>query len=232
VLAVGFAILFGAGAGLVNAFLVNVLNIMSFIATIGMSSVWMGIGYVATGARAVPVPESFWALGTYRLFNIIPLPFIIMLLLYLIYGGVLTQTGMGRKIYMSGGNRASSRLCGLNPKKISTFLFINSGAIAGFAGAILAARMHNANPNAAATASLDAITAAVLGGVSFVGGVGGMGGCFFGLLLINAFSNGLTGVNLPTYWQLVAQGALLICALGVDYLGSRKRTGIIKPIKE
>ena len=217
------ALAFGVVAGLINALLINVLNLMSFIASIGMSSVYIGLGSFVTEGSGINLSGNFLLLGSTALFNMIPLPFIVMVVLLLVYGFILRYTNLGRTIYMVGGNRMAARLTGINPKKITTAMFINNGIIASLAGVLLASRMHVANPNAAATGALDAITAAVLGGVSFVGGVGGMGGCFIGIVLMNSFTNGLTGVGLTTNYQLIAQGILLIIALSFDYFGERAR---------
>ena len=217
------AVAFGVVAGLINALLINVLNLMSFIASIGMSSVYIGLGAFMTEGSGVNLSGNILLLGSTALFNTIPLPFVVMLVLLIVYGFILRYTNLGRTIYMVGGNRMAARLTGINPKRITTAMFINNGVIASLAGVLLASRMHVANPNAASTGALDAITAAVLGGVSFVGGVGGMGGCFIGIVLMNAFTNGLTGVGLTTNYQLIAQGILLIIALSVDFFGEQAR---------
>jgi ribose transport system permease protein len=222
-LAVLCALGFGVLAGIINAFLVNVLNIMSFIATIGMSAIYNGIAFFLTDAKGINVSGEFLKLGTTALFNIIPTPFIIMTALVVIYAFVLKYTDFGRKVYMVGGNRAAARLAGINSKKITLAMFVNNGVIAALAGVCLTSRMHVANPSAAASGALDAITASVLGGVSFMGGVGGMGGCLIGLILLNVFVNGLTGINLPTYYTLIAEGILLIVALSMDYFNARAR---------
>jgi ribose/xylose/arabinose/galactoside ABC-type transport system permease subunit len=222
-LSVVCALGYGVVAGLINAFLVNVLNIMSFIATIGMSAIYSGIAFFLTDAKGINVSGSFLNLGTTALWGVIPTPFAIMIAFVAAYAFVLKYTDFGRKVYMVGGNRAAARLAGINAKRITTFMFVNNGVIAALAGVCLTSRMHVANPSAAATGALDAITASVLGGVSFTGGVGGMGGCLIGLVLLNVFVNGLTGVNLPTYYRLIAEGVLLIVALSVDYFSARAR---------
>ena len=126
---------------------------------------------------------------------------------------------------MCGGNRRAARLCGINPAKVSTILYINNGALASIAGIIIASQMRTASPVVGQTGSIDAITAAVLGGVSFLGGSGGMSGCFIGILLLNSFNAGLTFVGFPQYWQIVARGSLLILALCLDFIiaSSRRR---------
>jgi ribose/xylose/arabinose/galactoside ABC-type transport system permease subunit len=227
--AVLLAILFGALTGAVNAFFINVLGFASFIVTIGMASVYGGIINVITNVQNLPVNDpSFWQIGTITLFNYFPMPFVIMLALMVIYSVILGFTGFGRSCYICGGNPFAARLSGINPKKITTILYINCGALSSLAGIVLAARMHHASPTAASSGALDAITAAVLGGVSFMGGAGGMGGCLIGLLLLNSFKNGLTIVNLRSYWQIVAQGVLLVIALCVDFLNERARLRTLK----
>jgi ribose transport system permease protein len=227
--AVVLAVLFGGLAGAVNAFFINVLGFASFIVTIGMASVYGGIINIITNVQNLPVNNaSFWKIGTITVFKYFPMPFIIMLALMVIYSVILGFTGFGRSCYICGGNPFAARLSGLNPKKTTTILYINCGALSALAGVVLSARMHSASPTAASGSALDAITAAVLGGVSFMGGSGGMGGCLIGLLLLNSFKSGLTIVNLKSYWQIVAQGVLLVIALCVDFLNERARLKALK----
>ncbi|MDR1590062.1 MAG: ABC transporter permease [Oscillospiraceae bacterium] len=222
-------ILIGAAIGAFNAFLINVLNFMGFIATIGVSSMLQGIINIITKARNISISDrGFWSIGTVAVANLFTLPFMIMAALVVVYGIILSRTRFGRTVYMCGGNRRAARLSGLNPKKISTILYINCGALASLGGAILAARMHSGSPKAVLGSELDAITAAVLGGVSFMGGAGNMGGCFIGLLLLCSFNNGLISVKLASYWTIVAQGVLLIAALIADYFNVRARARELK----
>jgi len=216
-------LIFGMLAGLINAFFTFVFNITPFIGTLAMASVWKGIAHAVTNSTNVSITnQAFWKLGSITVLSI-PLPFIIMVLAFAIYGFFLSSTSYGRIIYMVGGNSQAARLAGIDTKKTGTILMINSGAISALAGTILAARMHTASPQAVIGTEFDAITAAVLGGISFAGGSGNMLGCFFGLLLLNAFSNGLVGIGLDSYWQIVASGVLLIVALTIDYLNERSR---------
>ena len=222
-LAVILIILAGAAAGAFTAFLVNKLNFMAFIATIGLSSVYQGLGYIITGSENVAISnEAFYQLGSTLILGI-PLPFIIMAALFVIYGVMLSSTRFGRKIYMCGGNRNAARLAGINPKKVTTILFMNSSAISALGGCILASRMHAGAPSGVLGYEFDAITAAVLGGIAFMGGSGGMLGCFLGLMLIAAVNNGLQAINVQAYWQITFQGLLLLLALTLDYFNERSR---------
>ena len=222
--AVVAAVVFGAVAGCINAFFVNKLNFLGFIATIGMMNIYAGLVRVVTRSQNIPISnQSFYLLGSYAVFNSFPVPFLIMLALMIIYGCILAYTTFGRNVYLVGGNKRAARLSGIDCKRITAILYINNGALAGLAGAVLAARMRSASPLSGDTAALDAITAIVLGGVSFVGGVGNMAGCFIGIWLLTAFNAGLTATGFQSYWQIIAQGALLVVALSVDFFSENAR---------
>ena len=221
--AVLITLLYGIVAGAINALLVNALNMMAFIATIGMTSVWAGLSYVVTRANAIKFAnDQFLLLGSIAIAKLIPIAFIIMLVLMIVYGLMLSQTKFGRSIYMCGGNHNATRLAGMSPKNIHTILFINSGFISSLCGILLTANMRKGDPTPL-TQGMDAVAAAILGGVSFGGGSGGMGGLFVGLMLLNLFKNGLTVVRLKSYWQILAQGLLLIIALMFDYYREKQR---------
>ncbi|MDR3278387.1 MAG: ABC transporter permease [Oscillospiraceae bacterium] len=223
------AMLLGGALGAFNAFLINGLNFTGFIATIGVSSMLQGLTLVITRSQNVAINnDSFFLLGKLAFFKVLTLPFIIMVVLLVIYGIILSRTRFGRTIYMCGGNRMAARMSGLSPKKVTTILYVNCSMLSALGGSILAARMHSGSPTAVVGRELDAITAAVLGGVSFMGGSGSMLGCFVGLLLLNSFNNGLAFVGVKSYWTIVAQGALLIVALVIDYLNQRAQQEKLK----
>ncbi len=232
-LALLITVLFGCAIGLLISFFVNVLNFTSFITTLALMTTLSGIGLVITNAENITINnQNFWALGSINVFGIIPLPFFIMLLLCLIFGLILRFTKFGRSIYMCGGNAGAARLAGINPKTIHTVLFMNNSAIACLTGSILAARMHNASPSGVMGTELTAITSSVLGGISFMGGSGTMGGAFIGILLLNVFTNGLVIAGLSAYSRIVAQGVLLIAALILDYYREEARQKALKAFTE
>ncbi|MCL2366431.1 MAG: ABC transporter permease [Oscillospiraceae bacterium] len=221
-------ILFGAAAGGITAILVNGLGMMSFIATIGMMSVWGGLALVLTRGNPVTINNpGFWAIADIRFFQSIPLLFIIMLFFVALYGFILSQTRFGRSVYIVGGNPTAARLAGINPKKIQSILFINSGAISAFCGVLFASNFRRGDP-VAITLGMDAVTAAVLGGISFSGGAGGTGGFLVGLLLLNFFNNGLMMIGIGPYWQTIARGAILIAALMLDFFRERQRAKALR----
>ena len=223
-IALVLVLLFGVVTGLINAFFVNVLGFTAFISTLGISTVYGGLALVLTNAQNVAIGnKSFWLLGSTNIFNLFPLPFIIMVVLLAGYGIMLSTTRFGRRIYMVGGNQHAARLAGINPKRTTTLLFINNSVIASLVGIVLASRMHMGSPLALAGNDLDAITAAVLGGISFTGGSGNMLGAFLGIMILTGFQNGLIVVGLDSYYRVVAKGVLLIAALALDFYREKAR---------
>lgn len=227
--AVVIALLFGVAAGLLTSFLCNALNFMAFIVTIALQTIYRGAGLAMTNSQNVAIADqSFWKVGSTMVFGVIPLPFIIMAALMIIYAFILNYTRFGRKVYMCGSNSNAARLAGINPKVIHTLLFINCSVISALGGIVFSARMHSASPNNVFGTEFDAITGAVLGGIAFSGGTGGMFGCFLGLLLLSCFNNGMVGIGLQSYWSIVARGALLVIALAVDHFREVSRKNALK----
>ncbi|MEG1926822.1 MAG: ABC transporter permease, partial [Ruthenibacterium sp.] len=140
-----------------------------------------------------------------------------------VFGFILAKTKFGRSIYAIGGNKDAARLAGLNPKRIILICYIMMGILCAVGGVVFAARMNSGQPASCINLEFDAITAVILGGVSFSGGVGSIGGTVLGILLIQAFNTGLIMVNVPSFWQFVARGALLLFALTSDFIRKRNR---------
>ena len=217
-LAMLLVLLVGAVVGLINSTLANVFSIQPFIATLAVASICEGVGYIISDGRPIGVTNrSFINLGTYKLFGWIPVPVIILIVSFLVFGFILKKTTFGRKVYIIGGNAEAAHLAGINPKRISTVLYVLSSAIGALVGIILAARMHTGAPTAASGADFDAITAAVLGGVAFTGGKGTMVGSSIGLMIIQCFNTGLSVVGVSSFWLSVAKGLLLVFALVLDH---------------
>ena len=221
--AVLITIVFAILIGLFNAFMVNKIHLEAFIATLVTQSIVRGAAYIICDGKPVAISDKmFLTLAKARFLNI-PLSVWIMLVCILIFGIILSKTKFGRSVYAIGGNQDAARLAGLNPKRIITVSYVMMGILCAIGGIIFAARMNSGQPAANVNLEFDAITAVILGGVSFVGGVGDMFGTFLGIILIQAFNTGLIMVEVPTFWHYVARGGLLLFALTSDYLRKQKR---------
>jgi ribose transport system permease protein len=225
----GFAVVITLAGGMiigsVLAFFVTKVGIMAFIVTIAMSMVLQGTNLIMTNAQDIPVAVMeghTFAWGS-RMVGPFPIPFVIMSVIMLIYGLILTRTQFGRNIYLVGGNEYAARLAGVNPKKIRAILYINSGFLSSLSGIVAISRMRSAPPTAAADWQMNAIAAAILGGVSFGGGSGSMLGCFIGVAMLNLFTAGLNSIGLAAQWTTMASGALLLIALTADFMNERSR---------
>ena len=220
-----FAITFLAGAliGVFNAFMVNRIKLQAFIATLVTQSIVRGFAYILCDGRPIAIGDkAFIQIGRARFLDI-PVAVWIMIVAFIIFGFILSKTRFGRSIYAIGGNESAARLAGLNPRRIVLLCFVMMGVMCAIGGIVFAARMNSGQPAANVNLEFDAITAVILGGVSFTGGVGTMGGTIIGVFLIQAFNTGLTMVNVPSFWQYVAKGALLLFALTSDYIRKQNR---------
>lgn len=223
VLAIIITLAAGALVGMANAFLVNKIKLEAFIATLVTQSVVRGFAYILCDGKPVAVSnKAFIALGKLNIAGL-HIAVWLMLIAFVVFGFILAKTKFGRSVYAIGGSSEAARLAGLNPQKIISFCFILIGVLTSLGGMIFAARMNSGQPAANVNLEFDAITAVILGGVSFAGGVGNMWGTFLGVILIQAFNTGLIMVNVPTFWQYVARGALLLFALTSDFIRKERR---------
>lgn len=218
-----------AAFGVINAVLVNEFNFQPFIATMATSSVFKGFQMFISWDHATQAAQNFSYsspftdfLGTYQVFGAIPITVVLMIIAFLFYGILLSKTKFGDTVYLVGGNPNAARLSGLNPKKISYILFANSAAMSGLAGVVLMARTGQANQLALSNNMFTGLVAAMLGGISFYGGNGGMGGVFVGLLILNTFNKGMAIVNFDAYWSSVLTGVVLVIALSLDFTKTKK----------
>jgi ribose transport system permease protein len=147
--------------------------------------------------------------------------FIAVFIVYILFHILLTRTPFGRHIYAVGGNVSAARLSGINVSRTLMTVYSLSGFMAGLAALMLAGRTNSGFPNAGAGYETDAIAAVIIGGASFSGGSGTIGGTAIGVLLIAVLRNGLVLLNVPTEWQTVAIGLVIIGAVSIDMLRHR-----------
>ena len=222
-ISIGIAIV----VGLIVAFLVNELKQPSFIASIAMSTILTAIMTVIsmdkTGASGSIkfVSSAIEQIGDFRVYQEITAAAVVMVLFYIAYGLALSKTKFGRTLYLMGGNRAATRLAGIHPRKMSYFLFINGAVLGCLAGIVNASRTLIGSSAALSSLQFTGMTSAILGGISFSGGTGGMGGAFVGLMVINTFNTGITTSRGSSCLTQVLSGVLLMAALTFDHLSIR-----------
>ncbi|WP_341528127.1 ribose ABC transporter permease [Nostoc sp. UHCC 0302] len=221
--AVPAGLLTGLLLGLVNGALITFLDVPPFIVTLGSLTALRGAAFlVANGTTVINRNINFaWIGNSY----IGPIPWlvIIALLAVAISWFVLRQTVLGVQIYAVGGNERAARLTGIKVNRVLLFVYGVSGLLAGLAGIMSASRLYSATGILGQGYELDAIAAVILGGTSFTGGIGTIGGTLLGALIIAILNNGLTLLNMSYFWQLVVKGLVIIVAVMIDRLRRRSR---------
>lgn len=215
------ALLVGCTVGVLNGFIVTRLRLNPLIATLGTMSIFSGISMVLTGGLSKPlfVPAFNW-LGSGRILGM-PFPVILMMVVFFVLWLVLSKTPFGRFVYATGGNAEASSLLGVPVERTQMVLYVVSGLSGAAAGIILAAMLGAAAPNAAGQHLLTIIAAIILGGTSLFGGRGSVWGTLIAVLILGTLNNGLTLMNVSSFWQDVTRGVVLLMAVGLDQLRVR-----------
>lgn len=223
VLAILMGMALGTAVGVFNGVVIACTRIPAFIVTMAVMNICRGAVNVYTNGRSIRMPEEgFTGLGTGYL-GPIPLPVIYMVAFIVIVTLVLNRSKFGTYVYALGGNRDAAHFSGIPNTKVEISVYAISGFMAAFSGIVLAARMSSGQPSVAEGFELDAIAASVLGGVSMSGGVGKIGGTIIGVLIIGVINNGLTLLNVNSFWQLIIKGVVILIAVYADMLKKQKK---------
>lgn len=189
----------------------------------GMLSAARGLTLLTTDGNPVSQLNSdFRWLGNGYILDI-PVPVVILAVIFILARILLNKTTFGRYVYAVGGNPKSARTSGISVIKIKVLVYTLCGALAGIAGLILTARTGSAQTSAGSAYELDAIAAVVIGGTSMAGGVGTLVGTLFGVLIIGVMNNGLDLLGVQSYYQQIIKGALIVIAVLLDPSRKQRR---------
>lgn len=216
------AIAVGAVVGAINGFFVARFALPAFIVTLAALTYLRGFVYVGTGGTTL-VPDSvpFSWIGQGNLLGI-PVAALVMVLVYIVGWVLLERTVFGRQVYAIGGNAQAARLSGIPVRRVIFLVYVIAGMCAGIAGIIVSARLESAVPVLGTGYELNAIAAIVLGGTSLMGGRGSLMGTLVGTLFIAVLSNGMTLLNVQSFYQQIIMGAVILTAVLVDRIRRRK----------
>jgi len=225
-LAVLAALAVGTVFGVLNGIVVTKLKIPAFIATLGMLNIYLAIAFIWTQGRVQSIGSVHYReLGTGTLLGI-PLPFVILIAVCLISYVLLQHTPFGRSLRAIGSSEAASRMAGIRVDRVIITAFAISGLFTAVAAVALSALLSSANGNMALGIELNAIAIAVVGGTSLRGGSGSLLGTFTAAFLFASLSSALNLIGVPSYWQSIAVGLVLVTALA---LGARRRSSSRTP---
>lgn len=207
-------LLLGALIGLLNGALITFGKLQPFIVTLGTMVIIEGFTLISTQGKGVSgdVSDEFLAIGAGFL-GPVPIPVVIMILIYVVGYLLLTKTVFGREIYSVGSNRLSAFNSGINVNKIQLLVYSLSGLLAAVAGLLIASRTGAYQPGGATGMEMNAIAAVVLGGASLAGGKGTIGGTFLGALLAGLLFNLLVFLNMNSYIQQFILGVIILGAV-------------------
>lgn len=223
-LAVLVALALGTALGTWNGVFVAYAGIAPFIVTLAGLTIFRGAALAYTDGRPITgLPPLFMTLG-YGTFLGIPVPIWIMLGFLLLTHVLLRFTALGRAVYAIGGNEEAARLSGIPVRRVQAFTFAYSGLAAALAAVVLTGRLNSAQPSAGVMFELDAIAAVVVGGTSLFGGRGGVFGTLVGALIIGVINNGMNLLNVPSFYQQIVKGGVILGALLIERLASARRT--------
>ncbi len=214
------ALLLGSALGLVSGVIIAKGKLQAFIATLVMMLIIRGATQVYTQGSPIGLGMSDYAymfewIGFGRVLGI-PVPIIIMAVVFIIAGYILKFTKLGRHIYAVGGNEAATRLSGINVDRVKIIVYMMSGFLCAVAAMIEVSRLSSAQPTAGMGYEMDAIAAVVLGGTSMAGGRGKIIGTLIGALILGFLNNGLNLLGVDAYYQMIVKGAVILLAVLVD----------------
>jgi ribose transport system permease protein len=217
--------LVGGAVGLANGVLVVGVGINSVVATLGTMYLTRGSALLVTGGVPVyTVPESYQTLGTGYI-GPVPIPTLIMLGLVVVMTVVERRTWLGKYARATGSNPVSARLAGVPTRRVQLIFFVLAGLAAGFAGILTSSRVGGGIPTVAQGLEFSVVVAAVLGGTSLAGGEGTVVGMLLGAVLLGTLNNGLNLLGVPTFWQTVTLGVVLVLAVLLDVVLRRRGGG-------
>jgi len=215
------ALVAGTLCGVVSGFFVAYFRFHSFVSTLAMMGISRGFALIYThGASIYGLPDNFRFIGQGTIGPIGVPVFIAAIVLFLAHL-LLTQFPLGNHIYAVGGNIEAARLAGINVGKVKLIVLSISGFCGALAGVIMASRLNSGQGTIGEADLLDTIAAVIIGGTSLMGGVGTIPGTIIGVLVIGVIRNGLNLLGVSSFWQMVAIGAIIICAVLVDEIRRR-----------
>jgi ribose transport system permease protein len=205
-----------------NGLIILGTGMPAMLCTLAFMQIYQGLTYIITNSTPVyGLSDEARMLGQGYV-GVIPIPVIIMAIIFMVSSIILSRTYPGRYFYAVGSNSEAARLSGISLTKTKLLAFALCGLMVGAASIVTVSRLGGGFPTAGSGLEMEAITAVVVGGVSFSGGKGKIGGVILGVLLMGVLSNGLGVMGVSTHFQLVFKGIVLLMVVGLDYL-QRKR---------
>jgi ribose/xylose/arabinose/galactoside ABC-type transport system permease subunit len=211
--------------GLFNGLLLTRFKMPSFIITLAMMNVLYGIAaIISKGFPVTTYPEVYNVLGAGRIFNVIPIPAVVLLLLFGIIFVVVNYTKLGRSVYAVGGNAEAARLSGINVNKVKIIVMVVVQVCSAISGILVSSQVLSSSANFGKGWEMTAISAVIIGGASLSGGIGRVSRTLVGLIFLGVIINGMTLLNVNEYAQYVVRGMLILLAVLINTVQTQRKT--------
>ena len=222
ILAILIAIIVGVICNLINAIMITKFKVPPFIATLAMLTMARGAALKYTAGQNIYQIGNYTILGQGTLPGKIPIAVLFLILFVIITWYILTHKKLGRALYAIGGNEEAAIASGINVNKSKILVFVINGVFVGFAGVLFMSRNNVGLPNGAVSYELKALTAAVIGGTSFSGGLGTAQGTIAGAFIVGFLDNIMTLIGVDSYIQQIIRGAIIAIAVIYDLYSKNK----------
>lgn len=207
--------------GAFNGLLVTRVGMNPFITTLGTQNICRGLALLITGGTPIWFESRLAFIGGGYL-GPAPVSALVMLAVAAAFVIFTMRTVAGRNLYAVGSNEKSARLSGIRVDRVKMMSYVTMGVLAALCGVILAGQLKSADPQGGAGNEMHAITAAIIGGTSLSGGKGSILGVIIGASLMGVLRNGLVLLSLPSYWQIISVGAVILLAVAYDSFMSKR----------
>ena len=225
------ALLTGVVCNIINAVFVGQFNVPAFIATLGMQQAARGLALYFTGGQNILQLGKFVKIGQ-GMAGPVPVPVIIVIGVTVVVWYLVNNTRDGRSLYAIGGSRAAAEASGINARRSSYISYILNGLMVGLAGMIFMARNNAGLPNGAVGYEMTGLTAAIVGGTSFTGGIGTVSGTIAGAFIIGFLENVMNLLGVNAYIQQIIEGAIIVLAVAFDVVSKSKKSRKVIIVKE
>lgn len=224
---VGSAVLAGVAVGVLcgvfNGAVIALSKCIPLIITLGTSQIFYGLALTISGGRIMSFGGAFNFIGKTKLFDVFPVMLFVLAAMILLSYVIMNYTKYGRRVTAMGGNERNAYLSGINIVKYKIILYGIAGFFCSVAAIVFSSRIDSITANAGGGYETNALTAAIIGGVTFDGGKGTVSGAFLGCILMGVISNAMNILQVETYIQTIVTGAIIVCAVVLSNYNNRKR---------
>ena len=221
--AVALGVLVGVACGLLNGAVIAKSKCIPLIITLGTSQVFYGLALTISGGRIMSFGGAFNAIGKTRLFDVFPVMLFVLIFMVAVSYVLMNRTRFGRRIVAIGGNEKNAFLSGIHVIKYKILIYGIAGFFCSVAAIIFSARIDSITANAGAGYETSALTAAIIGGVTFDGGKGTISGAFLGCVLMGVISNAMNILQVETYIQTIITGGIIVSAVVLSNINNMKK---------